>query len=31
VEAEEQLLAKLDLPLNLDQSRRHVFHQKLTE
>jgi hypothetical protein len=29
--AEQQLIASVDLPLNLDQNRQHTFHQQLTK
>ncbi|MEU7900304.1 GIY-YIG nuclease family protein [Nonomuraea sp. NPDC049152] len=28
--AESELIAQLDLPLNLDQNRNHAFHQHLS-
>jgi hypothetical protein len=29
--AEQQLIASMSLPLNLDQNRHHAFHQQLTQ
>jgi hypothetical protein len=29
--AEHQLIASVNLPLNLDQNRQHAFHQQLTQ
>jgi hypothetical protein len=29
--AEQQFIASVDLPLNLDQNRQHVFHQQLSQ
>ena len=29
--AEQQLIASVNLPLNLDQNRQHAFHQQLTK
>jgi hypothetical protein len=29
--AEQRLIVSVNLPLNLDQNRQHVFHQQLTQ